>query len=99
MWILRKKFNAFKAIMSWTTKNCEGYDQISQRVLLNELEYSQKPLSVLFKIIYKPRMSPEQWLIAKFSLSSKWGILLKLKFTDLLQTCVEQLKNFENLFL
>ena len=46
-------------------KNCEGYDQIPQRYLIDGLSVLVNPLGELFSLIYSTKLIPEQWLIAK----------------------------------
>ena len=57
--------NVIKAIMSLKCKNCEGYDRIPQRILIDGIQYLAKPLSFLFEKIYETKQLPEQWLMAK----------------------------------
>ena len=53
------------AILSVKIKNCEGYDRIPQRILVDGFQFLSKPLIVLFDEIYKTKSIPEQWLVAK----------------------------------
>ena len=46
-------------------KNCEGYDRIPQRVLIEGIEIILAPLTKLFKLIIAQNKIPEQWLISK----------------------------------
>ena len=46
-------------------KNCEGYDRIPQRVLIEGLEHLLCPLSKLLESIYVSNEIPEQWLFSK----------------------------------
>ena len=46
-------------------KNCEGYDQIPQRFLIDGISILINPLTKLFSLIYSTKLIPEQWLIAK----------------------------------
>ena len=46
-------------------KNTEGYDRIPQRILIDGKDVLNKPLSNLFKLIYKDQVIPGQWLISK----------------------------------
>ena len=41
-------------------KNCEGYDRIPQRVLVDGIEHLLKPLTILFKLVYEEKKIPEQ---------------------------------------
>ena len=47
------------------TKNCEGFDRIPMRILKDGASVIGKPLSILFKKIYKTKKIPEQWKVAK----------------------------------
>ena len=46
-------------------KNCEGFDRIPQRVLVDGIDILIDPLNELFGLVYHQRDIPEQWLIAK----------------------------------
>ena len=46
-------------------KNCEGYDRIPQRILIDGISILIAPLSKIFSLIYSTKLIPEQWLIAK----------------------------------
>ena len=48
-------------------KNCESYDHIPQRILIDGIIILIKPLSQLFNFIYRDKQIPEQWLIAKIT--------------------------------
>ena len=48
-------------------KNCEGYDRIPQRILIDGISILINPLSNLFNLIYKDCQIPQQWLIAKIT--------------------------------
>ena len=48
-------------IKSIKIKNCEGYDRIPQRVLIEGIEHLLKPLSKLFTLVYSNKNIPEQW--------------------------------------
>ena len=50
-----------KCIESIKVKNCEGYDTIPQRILVDGIDTLLDPLSKLFKCIYYERKIPEQW--------------------------------------
>ena len=57
--------NVVKAILSIKIKNCEGYDRIPQRILVDGIKYLLQPLTKLFDMIYKHKKIPEQWSISK----------------------------------
>ena len=54
-------------------KNCEGYDRIPQRILIDGIDILINPLSQLFSLIYREKLIPEQWLIAKITPIHKKG--------------------------
>ena len=54
-------------------KNCEGYDRIPQRVLVDGMEQLLEPLTVLFKLIYERKEIPEQWRFSKIMPVHKKG--------------------------
>ena len=57
--------NVLEAMLTIKTKNCEGFDRIPQRILIDGIQYLSKPLSLIFDQIYKTKYIPEQWLISK----------------------------------
>ena len=54
-----------RAILSIKVKNCEGSDQIPQRIIVDGAELLIAPFHVLFNLIYMQRTIPEQWLMSK----------------------------------
>ena len=54
-------------------KNCEGYDQIPQRVLIDGMDLLIDPLTKLFSIFYWDCTIPGQWLVAKITPIHKKG--------------------------
>ena len=59
------KQSVIEAISSIKIKNCEGYDRIPQRILVDGIKYLSPPLIKLFDLIYKQKEIPEHWLISK----------------------------------
>ena len=59
------ELNIREVISSMKTKNCEGYDRIPQRIIIDGIEFLAKPLTALLNQIYISKQIPEQWLIAK----------------------------------
>ena len=59
--------------MQLKLKNCEGYDRIPQRILIDGINALIVPLSHLFSLIYNKCKIPEQWLIAKITPIHKKG--------------------------
>ena len=58
------------AVLALKTKNCEGYDRITQRILTDGIGILIKPLTILFNKIYEQRCIPEQWLFAKIAIGN-----------------------------
>ncbi len=54
-----------EAVASIKLKNCERYDLIPQRILIDEIHTLGKPLSTLFDKMYNSKDIPEQWLFGK----------------------------------
>ena len=52
-------------IRSIKIKNCEGYDRIPQRVLIEDIDHLLNPLSKLFTLVYSHKTIPEQWRLSK----------------------------------
>jgi hypothetical protein len=48
--------NVLKAVKSLKTKNCEGHDNIPQRILVDGIEVLRYPLSILFNKIYNQKI-------------------------------------------
>ena len=59
--------DVLKAVNSLKIKNCEGHDRIPQRVLIDGINHLITPLTIIFNNIYKTKVIPEQWLIAKIT--------------------------------
>ena len=54
-----------ESLRSIKIKNCEGFDRIPQRILVDGADELISPLSKLFSKIYYQNNIPDQWLIAK----------------------------------
>ena len=54
-----------ECVRSIKIKNCEGYDRIPQRILVDDIGYLALPLNHLFNEIYHTNAIPNQWLIAE----------------------------------
>ena len=54
-------------------KNCEGYDRIPQRILIDGINVLLNPLAHIFRLIYRDCQIPQQWLIAKITPIHKKG--------------------------
>ena len=61
------KSDVISCIKMLKVKNCEGYDQIPQRVLIDEMDLLIDPLTKLFTMVYRDCTIPGQWLVAKIT--------------------------------
>ena len=59
------KENITACLKELKTKNCEGFDRIPLRILKDGADVLSGPFSVLFSKIYKTKIIPDQWKIAK----------------------------------
>ena len=50
-----------ECVKSIKVKNCEGYDRIPQRILVDGIDHLAKPLTHLFNQIYHNNQLPDQW--------------------------------------
>ena len=57
----------YECLKQLKSKNCEGYDRIPQRILLDGVDALLTPFSKLFAMIYRDRVLPRQWLISKIT--------------------------------
>ena len=57
----------YECIKQLKSKNCEGYDPIPQRVLLDGIDVLTPPFGKLFAMIKIDCMIPGQWLISKIT--------------------------------
>ena len=57
--------NVLIAMKSLKIKNCEGSDQIPQRIIADGLEILHEPFTKFFAMIYRTKTIPEQWKMAK----------------------------------
>ena len=57
--------NIIEALKTIKVKNCEGFDRIPQRILVEGSRYLAPPLIKLFDMIYNKCEIPEQWRISK----------------------------------
>ena len=63
-WMFMSTDEIMKCIKSIKLKNCEGFDRIPQRVLVDGMEHLLPPLSRLFELIYRDKSIPEQWRLS-----------------------------------
>ena len=85
-------------IRSIKIKNCEGYDRIPQRVLIEGIDHLLNPLSKLFTLVYSQKTIPEQWCLSKLSRFTRKVIIWRLRITDHLQTYVVAQRSLRDLF-
>ena len=57
--------NIHDALKSIKIKNCEGYDRIPQRILIEGCDVLLPPIKRLFELIYEQKTIPQQWSISK----------------------------------
>ena len=65
--------NIRKAVLSIKLKNSEGEDRIPQRILIDGMEILLQPLAVFFSMVYRDKVIPEQWKMAKITPVHKKG--------------------------
>ena len=87
------------AVKSLKSKNCEGHDNIPQRILIDGIDHLKNPLSILFSKIYNQRNIPEQWLIAKLTPIHKKGPQNKIDNYRPISNLCSASKIFEKLIL
>ena len=80
-------------------KNCEGFDRIPQRVLVDGAQILITPLKGLFQRIYYQNALPEQWLISKIIPIHKKGPKNKIENYRPIANLCSTSKLFERLIL
>ena len=80
-------------------KNCEGYDRIPQRILVDGANILAEPLRKLFKRVYFQNSIPEQWLISKIIPIHKKGPSNKIENYRPIANLCSTTKIFEKLIL
>ena len=80
-------------------KNCEGYDRIPQRILIDGINILINPLTRLFNLIYRDCQIPEQWLIAKITPIHKKGSKNEIENYRPVANLCSTTKIFERLIL
>ena len=63
MFMTRNKI--IECINGLRIKNTEGYDRIPQRILVDGRDSLIEPLTELFRLIYRDKCVPGQWLISR----------------------------------
>ena len=93
------KDNVMECLKSIKMKNCEGYDRIPQRVLVDGLEILIDPLAKFFSLIYRDNQIPGQWLISKITPIHKKGIKTEISNYRPVANLCSTSKIFEKLIL
>ena len=88
-----------ECMLTLKSKNCEGFDRIPVRILRDAHEILNKPLSVLFNLIYHQKVIPDQWKMAKIIPIYKKGNKQKIEnYRPIANQCSTS-KIFEKLIL
>ena len=85
-----------ECVKSLKIKNCEGYDQIPQRVLSEGIQILVSLLTGLFKLIISQNKIPDQWRISKTIPIHKKALIKTLKIIAPFQTFVLLQKSLKN---
>ena len=88
-----------ECLKSIKIKNCEGYDRIPQRILVDGAETLIKPLTGLFNRIYLQRTVPAQWLVSKIIPIHKKGPKCNIENYRPIANLCSTSKIFERLIL
>ena len=91
--------NVLNAIKSLKTKNCEGFDRIPVRILVDGIDHLTQILSYLFYLIYKHNKIPDQWRISKVIPLFKKGNPTKIENYRPISNLCSTSKIFEKLIL
>ena len=86
-------------IRSIKIKNCEGYDRIPQRVLIEDIDHLLNPLSKLFTLVYSHKTIPEQWRLSKIVPVHKKGNKMAIENYRPVANLCSSSKIFERLIL
>ena len=91
--------NILECVKQLKMKNCEGYDRIPQRILIDGINILLNPLTRIFNLIYIDCQIPEQWLIAKITPIHKKGSKNEIENYRPVATLCSTTKIFERLIL
>ena len=91
--------NVILAIKSLKLKNCEGFDRIPVRCLIDGMVFISPILSHLFKLIYMHKTIPQQWKISKVIPLLKKGNPTKIENYRPISNLCSCSKIFEKLIL
>ena len=93
------KENIITAINSLKVKNCEGYDRIPVRTLIDSTPITLPILTNLFNLIYIQKSIPEQWKISKVIPIPKAGSPNKIENYRPIANLCSTTKIYEKLIL
>ena len=91
--------NIIVAIKSLKSKNCEGYDRIPVRILIDSIPVTLPLLNNLLNLIYVQKTIPEQWKISKVMPIPKAGDPLKIENYRPISNLCSTSKIYEKLIL
>ena len=93
------KENIIDAIKSLKSKNCEGFDRIPLRALIDSTQITLPILAHLFNQIYEQKVIPEQWKISRIIPIPKSGDPHKIENYRPISNLCSASKIFEKLIL
>ena len=91
--------NILSAVKSLKSKNCDGYDRIPVRVLIDSIPVTLPILTHLFEQIYESLTIPEQWKISRVIPIPKAGDTHKIENYRPISNLCSTSKIFEKLIL
>ena len=91
--------NVSDAIKSIKIKNCEGYDRIPQRILIEGHDILLPPIKRLFELIYEYKCIPQQWSISKIIPIHKKGSKTNIQNYRPIANLCAMTKVFEQLII
>ena len=91
--------NVLTAINSLKSKNCEGFDRIPLRALIDSTPITLPILTHLFNLIYEQKIIPEQWKISRIIPIPKPGDPHKIENYRPISNLCSTSKIFEKLIL
>ena len=91
--------NVIAAVKSLKIKNCEGFDRIPVRILIDGINELAPVLCHLFQLIYEHKIIPSQWKISKVMPLLKSGNPTKIENYRPIANLCSTSKIFEKLIL
>ena len=91
--------NIVKAFKTIKIKNCEGFDRIPQRILIEGMENLIVPAHRLFNLIYRQKKIPEQWSMSKIIPIYKKGSKSEIENYRPIANLCSMTKVFEQLII